>query len=328
MPRVAIGLSFVLVLGVALWLLVTQLGCGMADPNGKAKEAFAADRPAPDPFDADRAMGYLKAVCDIGTRVSGSDGMKKQQELLTKHFEGLGAKVTRQEFTATQRSEGREVAMANLVASWQPDKERRVILCSHYDSRPHADQETDPRKREQPFLSANDGGSGVALLMELGHAMKDLDAKVGVDFVFFDGEEYVFNERDQYFFGSTHFAKQYREGKGKTRYVGAVLLDMVGGKDAHFPVEKYSFWKAPQLTQDVWRTAEELHCGAFLSGELSKVEVRDDHVPLNQGGIPAVDIIDFDYPHWHKLTDLPENCSGDTLEQVARVLSVWVQRVQ
>jgi hypothetical protein len=325
----AVGLSVLLMAGVVVWLLVTQLGCGPAETADKPKEGFASDRVAPAPFDAKRAMGYLEALCKIGPRISGSDGMKKQQELLTKHFEDLGGKVTRQEFTATQRSDPKkEVAMCNLIVSWKPDLPRRVVLCSHYDTRPLADQEKERSRWTEAFLSANDGGSGVALLMELAHAMKDLDTKVGVDFVFFDGEEYVFDEKDKYFFGSEYFGREARKNKKKTQYVAAVLMDMIGGKDAKFPVEQNSLWKAGPLVEDLWRTAEEQQCPAFRRKELSRVAVLDDHMALNESGIPAIDIVDFDYPHWHKLTDTPENCSGDALEQVARVLSVWVQRVK
>jgi glutaminyl-peptide cyclotransferase len=333
MPRFAVGAAMGL-LGVGLvWLIV--LGCGAAEPAAKRAtkgDGFASDRAAPTAapiaFDAARAMDYLKAVCKIGPRISGTDGMKQQQELLQKHFENLGAKVSYQRFTARQLSEGKAVEMANLVVSWRPEKTRRVMLCSHYDTRPVADQEPNRRRWHDAFLSANDGGSGVALLMEMANHMKELDPAVGVDFVFFDGEEYVFEPQDEYFFGSKEFARDYRKNKDRPRYIGAVLLDMVGGKNAKFPVEKNSFWKAPDLTREIWRTADELHCGAFHPDEFSQYAVEDDHIALNKAGIPAVDIIDFSYPHWHRLTDVPENCSGDSLEQVARVLGVWVQRAK
>src|SRR5262249_17378020 len=146
------------------------------------REEFASDR-APPPaqsltFDARRCLGYLEEVCKIGPRISGSEGMKKQQEMLQKHFEGQGAKGDFQRFTGRQLSEGQPVEMANLVASWKPEEKRRVILCSHYDTRPLADQERDRRKWREPFLSANDGGSGVAVLMELAHQMNDLKSAV------------------------------------------------------------------------------------------------------------------------------------------------------
>src|SRR5262249_59302279 len=121
----------------------------------------------------------------------------------------LGGKVERQKFPARRRSQGGQVAMANLIVRWHPERQRRIILCSHYDTRPLADQEPDERKWREPFVSANDGGSGVALLMELAHHMKDLKTAVGVDFVFFDGEEVIHDKDDDYFFGSRHFFDDY-----------------------------------------------------------------------------------------------------------------------
>jgi len=316
--RLVLLFSFLLV-GLTMMSGVTPAGDG-------PREKFAEDRPAPAPFDAKRAMGYLDAVCKIGPRISGSDGMKKQQELLEKHFTKLGGKVEWQKFTARQRSQRGQVAMANLIVRWHPERQRRIIFCSHYDTRPIADQEPDERKWREPFVSANDGGSGVALLMELAHHLKDLKTAVGVDFVFFDGEEYIHHKNDEYFFGSRHFAADYRRTKPKFTYTAAVLLDMIGGTKAQFPIEANSWWNAAPLVMELWETAAEQKCAAFQKREGPQVE--DDHLALNRAGIPAVDIIDFSYRHWHRLSDVPQNCSGESLEQVARVLSVWLQRVQ
>jgi hypothetical protein len=295
------------------------------------QKGFAADREpppvAPSRFDAGRAMKYLEEVCKIGPRISGTEGMKKQQELVKKHFEDLGAKVEFQRFTARQKSQAKPVEMANLIISWHPERQRRVILCSHYDTRPIADQEPNRSKWTEPFVSANDGGSGVALLMELAHHVKDLKTTVGVDFVLFDGEEYIFDsDRDKYFFGSEHFGRTYREDRPKHRYVAAVLLDMIAGKNAHFPVESNSLLKAGALVQEIWAIAAELKCTTFQYRE--GPSVLDDHLALNDAGIPAVDIIDFNYPHWHRLSDVPANCSKESLTEVARVLTVWLQRVK
>ncbi len=217
--------------------------------------------------------------------------------------------------------------MANLIASWHPDRQRRVIICSHYDTRPIADQEPNRRDWTKPFISANDGGSGVAFLMELAHHVKGLKAQVGVDFVLFDGEEYIFEpDHDKYFFGSEHFAGVYRSERGKKRYLGAVLLDMIAGKGARFPVEQNSWLKAGGLVQDLWRIAGDQKCRAFVNDMQSAV--LDDHIALNAAGIPTVDLIDFSYRHWHRLSDVPENCSGEGMEQVARVVTVWLQRAK
>jgi hypothetical protein len=340
-----------LLLGGGLALLLVGLVCGLImlnthlfavadttrnheitednpEPTG---DGFASDRAGPQgvAFDGKRAIGYLEAVCRIGPRQSGSDGMAKQQEMLQKHFEDLGGKVRYQKFTATPRSSGRPIDMANLIVSWHPERTKRVILCSHYDTRPIADQEPKPGDWRKPFVSANDGGSGVALLMELAHHMKDLPTEVGVDFVFFDGEEYILDPNlDEYFHGSNHFAAEYRRNKGETKYTGAVLLDMVGGKGARFPIEQNSWRRAQPLVREVWGIAAELRVRAFVGNEFSEFAVEDDHIALNNGGIPAIDIIDFKYPHWHRLSDTPDKCSAESLEQVARVLSVWLQRTK
>lgn len=321
------------------WLLLPSLlalGCfSMADPPTEKAEPssrkgsqFAADRAPRDapevPFDSKRALEYIEELCKIGTRISGSDGMRRQQEVLKKHFEALGGKVRLQEFKGTQKSLGRPTDMANLIVSWHPDRPVRVILCTHYDTRPIADQEADPRRWREPFVSANDGGSGVALLMELAHHMKDLKTTVGVDFVFFDGEEFIHQKGDDYFFGSRHFADAYRRDHAAYRYGAAILLDMIAGKNPRFPIEMNSWFQANQLVKEIWKTAEEQGCGSFQTREGPTVE--DDHLALNRAGIPAVDIIDFDYPHWHRLTDVPANCSREGLDQVARVLTTWLQR--
>ncbi len=217
--------------------------------------------------------------------------------------------------------------MNNLIIRFHPDRERRIILCSHYDTRPIADQEPDPRDWKKTFISANDGGSGVALMMELAHHMKNLKLNVGVDFVLFDGEEYIFDRNiDRYFIGSEHFAQTYAKNPGKVKYGAAVLLDMIGGKGAKFPLEGNSWQKARELCTQIWTVAKEQDCKMFQNkmGDT----VLDDHISLQDVGIPAIDIIDFSYVHWHRLSDVPAQCSAESLTEVSKVLSVWMQRVK
>jgi hypothetical protein len=309
---------------IVLGLLI--LLTGKAQPPATQFASDRAELIAPASFDAARAMEYLEALCKIGPRISGSEGMRKQQVLLQKHFTAHGARVEFQRFPAKQNSQREPVQMANLIARWQPERERRVILAAHYDTKPIADQEPNIRKWREPFVSANDGGSGVALLMELAHHMKSLKTNVGVDFVLFDGEEFIHERGDDLFFGSRQFAAQYRKAKKPPVYIAVIVLDMIGGKGARFPIEQNSWFNAGPLVMDLWNTAEELGCSAFQKRQ--GPSVQDDHVPLNRAGIPAVDIIDFSYRHWHRLTDVPENCSGDSLEQVAKVLSVWLQKTK
>jgi glutaminyl-peptide cyclotransferase len=281
-------------------------------------------------FDGKRALKYLEKICEIGPRISGTKSMRTQQELIKKHFEDLGAKVVFQNFEATQNSVRGKTPMSNIIVSFQPDKKKRVILCSHYDTRPIADREEDPLDWKKPFVSANDGGSGVALLMELGNHMKDLKTNVGVDFVFFDGEEFIYKtdgpNKDRYFIGSQHFAQTWRQSKNHCEYSAAILLDMIASADLNLYLEHHSWNRFPDLCREVWTIAKEQNCKAFQPRV--KHEVLDDHLSLQAVGIPAIDLIDFDYVHWHKLTDTPANCSADNMEQVAKVLSVWLQRTK
>ena len=312
------------------------------DPTAQApKPGFAEDRmPAaanPPAVDGDAALAHLKALCAIGSRVSGSTGMKAQQELVVKHFEANGATVRRQAFTAAAASRPNDkVAMVNLIASWHPDRPRRVILCSHYDTRPAAHEEPNRADWNRPFASANDGTSGVALFMELARHLNDLKTPVGVDVVLFDGEEYILDpgvpyirDGDKFFHGSQHFGRDYAATKGtlKYRYEAAVLLDLFAHDGARLAVEGYSQRLAPQLVADVWKTAEKLGATSFKfeQGFARGSEVQDDHLALNAAGIPAVDVLDFDYPHWHKLSDTPDKCSAKQLAEVGRVLLAWVQ---
>ncbi len=302
---------------------------GKKTPRDQFGADQAKDQPPQVPFDSARCMKYLKELCAIGTRISGSDGMKKQQALLKEHFEKLGATVTFQRFQASQKSRREPVDMANMIITWHPDREKRILFSAHYDTRPIADQEPDRRNWNRPFVSANDGTSGVAFLMELAHHMKGLSLNVGLDFVIFDGEEYIYDpepDRDEYFFGSRQFAIEYRRSKPKHQYVAGVLLDLMAGKDATLSWEPNSMHWAASVVEDIWKTAAELGVKRFENRRGK--DVLDDHIALNKAGIPTVDIIDFDYRHWHRLSDTPDKCSEETLTDVAKVLTVWAQRVK
>lgn len=291
------------------------------------------DKVAEIKFDGARAVKYVKQLCDIGPRISGSEGMKKQQEIIEAHFKKLGATVTRQEFKARQRSRKEDTAFVNIIVSWHPEKERRVLLCSHYDTRPIADQEANPANWNKPFVSANDGTGGVALLMELGNHMKDIKSEFGIDFVLFDGEEYVFETDrvtggDRYFIGSEYFADDYLKSKGKRkhRYDAGVLFDLCTAKGASIPVELYSAEAAMPLVDQIWGVAKAVGAKSFKYER--GYQVQDDHLALNKAGIPTVDIIDFDYPHWHKLTDTADKVDAGQMEEVAKVIATWVQKIK
>jgi glutaminyl-peptide cyclotransferase len=252
--------------------------------------------------------------------------------MVAEHFKKLGGQVREQPLTATDPLTNAPVAMANLIGSWFPEREERVVLGAHYDSRPFPDEDPDPAKRKAPFIGANDPASGIAMLMEVAHHLQDSPTPWGVDLVLFDAEEIVYgsgqDQTGEYFLGSKHFARTYakarREKKAGDRYEAAILFDLIAGKNLRLPRDPYSMEFAPSLVNDVWRVAQALKVPQFRS-EYGP-QVTDDHLPLNEGGIPAIDIIDFKYPHWHTSKDLPENCSGASLEAVGKVVTAWLNK--
>jgi hypothetical protein len=287
------------------------------------REDLAAADAAPRP-DAGRAFDYLKQICDLGSRTSGTDGMLRQQQLLEKHFTELKADVKYQTFDTTHPVSGAPVRLANMVVAWHPEATERVLICCHYDTRPYPDRDPLPANRTRPFIGANDGASGVALLMELGHHMAAIEPTYGVDFVFFDAEELVYQvDGGKYFIGSEHFATEYRDNPPEYRYVAGVLVDMIADRKLELYYEKNSLSYAPEVTKSVWDVAARLRVREFIPKR--RHEVRDDHLPLNQiAGIPTCDIIDFDFPHWHTRNDIPAACSGESMAKVGRVLLAWL----
>jgi Zn-dependent M28 family amino/carboxypeptidase len=227
------------------------------------------------------------------------------------------------------------VPIVNLVIEWHPERLERVLLCAHYDTRPFPDR--DPKRPRGRFIGANDGGSGVALLMELGRHMPAFQGPTGVDFVLFDGEEFVFDEqrdREYYFVGSNHFARDYRGSPPRHRYRWGVLLDMVA--DAHLDLyqEKNSLRYARPLVNQIWNTASRLGINEFI--RQSGYELRDDHIPLNEiAKIPTCDLIDFDYPrrgtrqsYWHTEADTLDKCSATSLAKVGWVVLEWLHTME
>ncbi len=284
-------------------------------------------------FDGQSAFEVLKAVCEIGPRVSGTAGMKQQQAMLTKHFEALGAQVHLQTFNVRHPNTGQLVELGNLAVRFHPEREKRLLICCHYDTRPFPDQDkVNPRG---VFLGANDGASGVALLYELGKHMPGLPGNFGIDFVFFDGEEFVYvYRRDTMFLGSTHFANQYAANKWPANYSYGVLVDMIGDKNLEIYYEGNSLNFAPRLTRSIWGVAQRLGVKEFVPKKRHKI--RDDHLPLNSiARIRTCDIIDFDYPtaesenaYWHTEQDKVENCSAESLTKVGWVLLEWLKEME
>lgn len=284
------------------------------------------------PFDGAQAYEYLKQVCELGPRPAGSEAMRAQQDLLMRHFEALGGQVERQEFTVPHPQTNGKADLCNLVVHWHPERQERILLSAHYDTRPYPDR--DPRRPRGTFIGANDGASGTALLMELGRHMPNLDGRYGVDFVLFDAEELVYVEGDKYFLGSEHFAMELLRRPPDYKYRFAFVLDMVADADLQIYQERTNLtWKDSRpLLESVWQTAKKLKIKEFIPR--GKYELRDDHLALHDiAGIPTCELIDFDYGpprsgYWHTEADTPDKCSALSLAKVGWVLLDWLQGMQ
>lgn len=317
------ALPLLLFYAVAL-LLVLQVGCGhsgalsdQAQPDGGSppwsQDGIPAKRPV---FDGSRAFQLLQKQCNFGPRPVGSEAHKRTRDFLLSEMAKYADNTVAQDFTY------RGMRLTNVIGLFNPQAKRSVLLCAHWDTRPTADEEIDADKRRKPILGANDGASGVAVLLELARLFKEKKPAVGVIIVLFDGEDYGdFLQDEGVFLGSRHFAKNRT---GYTPEFG-ILLDMVGDKDLNIYREANSEEFARHINDKVFRIAQELGYGKHIINQAGR-NIIDDHIPLNEAGIPTINLIDFDYGPWHTLEDTPDKCSPASLAMVGNTVAEVIYR--
>ncbi len=308
---------------------------GDHDPRGQAAAAPGASLALKNiPFDGAAAYGHLQDLCAIGPRPSGSPGMERQQAMLAEHFRKCGGAVEYQRFRARHPLRDAWVSMANILVRWKPEATERILLCAHYDTLPYP--YLDPENPRGRFVGANDNASGVAVLMQLARDLPALKCRYGVDMLLLDGEEFVFEpSRDRYFLGSEYFARDYAKGVAEKRirhrYRWGVLLDMVGDADLEVRPDRDSLrWRDTQpLVREIWGIAARLGVREFVYKPMRQFDFTDDHIMLHDiGGIPCIDVIDFEYPPWHTQGDLPDRCSPLSLAKVGWVIREWLETVR
>lgn len=271
-------------------------------------------------FSGSRAMFFLQAQCHFGPRTPGSEGHLKCRDYLAAELTKHADEVTTQHFMYTYGSPRRTATGSNIIGRFQPEKQDRLLLCAHWDTRPWADEDPDPANHQKPVLGANDGASGVAVLLHLAELFAEHPPRPGIDIVFFDAEDAgSHNQNHTWALGSAAFAREYAHSF-HPRY--AILLDMIGDADLNIYQEAYSVRYARPLVNKIWDKAAELGINVFIP-EVGYM-VYDDHIPLLQAGIKAIDIIDFDYTFWHTIQDTPDKCSPASLEAVGRVVAAVV----
>lgn len=265
-------------------------------------------------FDQDRAYTLLTDICSIGPRNHGSESKLKAETWIQDKLREAGAEVSVHEFTYTPKS-GVAESFRNITGRIRPLEKRRVMVGTHYDTRSWADRDPREEFRSIPIIGANDGGSGVAVMLEMARAWKFDPPPVGVDLIFFDGEEFgregVLND---YLVGSKAFVRDHPDFKPDW----GVVLDMVGDSNLRLAQERSSAARACKAVRKIWGAAERVGSTAFVDGFLT--HIYDDHSAFVARGIPVALVIDYDYRWYHTIEDLPDKCSAESLGQVGRAV--------
>jgi hypothetical protein len=290
-------------------------------------------------FNADSAYNYVVEQVAFGPRVPNTAAHKKTAAWIINELKNSGLEIIEQDFKATTY-DNKTLDAKNIVASYNPAATKRILLAAHWDSRPFADQ--DDERKNEAISGANDGGSGVAVLLEIARTITNAENKpnVGIDFIFFDAEDWGtpkgYTGKDEtsyggYCLGSEYWSKNLHK-PNYSAYFG-ILLDMVGAKGATFRQEGYSVQTSPSVVRNVWNTASQLGYSQYFVNEKVEGGITDDHVPIIQNtGINMIDIIDLRrtentfFEAWHTHDDDMDVIDKNTLKVVGQtVLQVVYQ---
>ena len=304
-----------------LLLALTITSCSGSDASGRPGASAVT---TPTGFDGAAAMGYVRAQLGFGARVPGTPAHRAAGDWLVAELAKRADTVYVQEWTHTT-ADGQRLPMRNIVARFAPAAERRVLYLAHWDSRPRSEKATDPAQRALPVPGANDGASGVAILLGVADALKARPASVGVDLVLVDGEDWGdFDTNTDVLIGAHYFA-EHLPSAGYAPLFG-VLWDMVGDAFPLFLYESNSMQAAPEVVQRVWSTAARLgHAAVFQTREYGPI--TDDHLPLIQKGLRVIDVIDLDYPWHHTPEDTADKVSQRTLQIVGDVALTLLREI-
>ena len=227
--------------------------------------------------------------------------------------------VSTQEFDHVWSYTQKSVKMYNVVASMNFGAQKTVLLIAHWDTRPYASEDPDPQNRSKPIIGANDGASGVAVLLELMRAFKLQKPKVNVTFLFTDGED-LGPELDEMFLGAKHFARTMKASD----FEYGILLDMIGDKDLVVPKEPFSGQYARSVQTRFYANAQAIGLVKHFPNK-DQGFIYDDHLALNEAGLPTIDLIDFTYEPWHTLADTPDKCSADSLSAIGKAVESFIR---
>ena len=322
-------------------VFLSIMGCGNNSNKQVAENlAFLAESESAAPgdvmttatlgdFSADSAYAYIERQVSFGPRVPNTPAHAKTGDWLVAELNRHGAKVLEQK-ARLKAFDGTVLNARNIFASFNPEAKKRVLLLAHWDCRPWADQDADPDKRKLPVDGANDGASGVGVLLEIARQLSLNPIDKGIDILFVDAEDWGEDgDDDSWALGTRYFANNPPVKDYSPQY--AILLDMVGGDGATFCREYFSEQAAPNISEAVWQTASKLGYGEIFINKMGSA-VMDDHVELIKTGIPAIDIIEYRLegssgfnPRWHTSKDILEGISKKTLDAVGTTLLAFIR---
>lgn len=319
-----------LTLSICGLLMISLIGC-KNKPSRKPSATTEATIVQTPVFSGDSAYAFVGKQVSFGPRVPGTPAHTACADWLTGKFKSFGADVVVQQATVKVYT-GTSVPMKNIIARYQPEKSNRILLMAHWDSRPFADQDPDPAIRDQPIAGANDGGSGVGVLLEIARALQLQNTPLGIDLILFDVEDYgapahhdVEGKPEYWCLGSQYWAKNPHVDGYFARF--GILLDMVGAPNAEFGQEEVSRFYAQSVCDKVWTAGNNLGYGKYFSYNKTP-QLIDDHRFINEIiGIPSIDIIQYDPStsssfgkFWHTQADNMSNISRETLTAVGRTV--------
>ncbi|WP_418698407.1 M20 family metallopeptidase [Bacteroides sp.] len=276
-------------------------------------------------FNADSAYQYVKAQVDFGPRVPNTNAHKACGDYLAGKLEQFGAKVYNQ-YVDLSAYDGTLLKARNIIGAYKPDSKKRIALFSHWDSRPWADQDSDDKKRHTPILGANDGASGVGVLLEIARQVQQQQPELGIDIILVDAEDYGTHsaykgehKEEAWGLGSQAWARNPHVEGYHARF--GILLDMVGGKNPEFRYEATSERVAKDVNRKVWKAAKNLGFGRFFVPK-DGGEVTDDHTFINRyGNVPTIDIVPYGFfEHWHTVKDDMDAIDKETLQAVGQTV--------
>jgi Zn-dependent M28 family amino/carboxypeptidase len=313
---------------ISLVLLVASCG----NLKKQTTDESASLQPVGPVFCADSAYLYCQAQCDFGPRTMNSKAHDDCEKWIISKFESFGMQVTPQK-AVLKGYDGTSLNSTNIIASYRPDLTDRVLLCAHWDSRPWADNDPDEANWKTPVMAANDGASGVAVMLEIARLLSKDTLQLGVDFICFDAEDWgvpQWNEdnfdSDSWALGAQYWSTNLHKKGYRARF--GILLDMVGGQGAQFYKESMSVQYANSVVEKVWRAAQVVGYGSMFPSQQG-TGVTDDHISVNtKAKIPTIDIIPY-YPNceqstfgptWHTVNDDMAHIDKNTLQAVGQTL--------